>query len=762
MERMHSSPGPQAARATEAQVPIPVTESDGLLMPAREEPTRRRDAILRAVAAAATRFLGCGASWEENIEEVLGLLGTATDASRVYMFRTFRDEQGVLRADVCHEWTAPSVATRLGDPTLHDLALDAAGLGRWETLSRGETIHGPIGALPAGEQRFLASHGVCSVVAVPVFVGEDWWGVLGVTDDFHERRWDPAEIDALTAAAAMLGAALARRRTDEELREGEERFRLLADAAVEGIVIHDHGVILDANASFARMFGYEREELIGRNFLELVTTPASRELILSHIRSGSEERYEAVGVRKDGSEIVAELAGRTTTWRGRKVRVGTVHDITERKRAEETARQLIEEQAARAAAEAAERRARFLAEASRVLGTSFDYQTTLATLVRLAVPGLADFCVVDVVDGPTVNRLGVAHVDASKEPLVQEAVRFTRLREAAAYHLRKPLMEGESVLLPFISDEALVANAVSEEHLQLMMQLRPRSLVSVPLRVGDRVSGALTLYMSESGRRYGPADLELAEELARRAALAVENARLFHAAERATRARDEMLGVVAHDLRNPLNTIVMGANLLAELIPETQAALRRQAEIMRRGAQHMNRLIQDLLEVRRIESGRLAIAPRPEAPYVLVCEALETLRPLATAGNLKLKAAVRSDMPRVLADPPRIQQVLSNLVGNAIKFTPAGGRVVLKADVLPEPEVRFAVVDNGPGIPPEQLPHVFGQYWQADRADRRGIGLGLAIAKGIVEAHGGRIWVESHVGTGSKFYFTLPTASSPV
>jgi signal transduction histidine kinase len=361
-----------------------------------------------------------------------------------------------------------------------------------------------------------------------------------------------------------------------------------------------------------------------------------------------------------------------------------------------------------------------------------------------------------------VNRLGVAHVDASKEPLLQEAVRFTRLREAAAYHLRKPLMEGESVLLPFISDEALVANAVSEEHLQLMMQLRPRSLVSVPLRVGDRVSGALTLYMSESGRRYGPADLELAEELARRAALAVENARLFHAAERATRARDEMLGVVAHDLRNPLNTIVMGANLLAELIPETQAALRRQAEIMRRGAQHMNRLIQDLLEVRRIESGRLAIAPRPEAPYVLVCEALETLRPLATAGNLKLKAAVRSDMPRVLADPPRIQQVLSNLVGNAIKFTPAGGRVVLKADVLPEPEVRFAVVDNGPGIPPEQLPHVFGQYWQADRADRRGIGLGLAIAKGIVEAHGGRIWVESHVGTGSKFYFTLPTASSPV
>jgi signal transduction histidine kinase len=290
------------------------------------------------------------------------------------------------------------------------------------------------------------------------------------------------------------------------------------------------------------------------------------------------------------------------------------------------------------------------------------------------------------------------------------------------------------------------------------MQLRPRSLVSVPLLVGERIIGALTLYMSESGRRYGPADLELAEELARRAALAVENARLFHAAEHATRARDEMLGVVAHDLRNPLNTIVMGAGMLAEMIPQTQPALRKQAEIMRRGAERMNRLIQDLLEIRRIESGRLAVEPRPESAYVLVCEAIDTLRPLAMASDLKLKAAVRPDAPKVLADPARIQQVLSNLVGNAIKFTPAGGRVVIGADALAQPEVRFAVVDSGPGIPPEQLPHVFGRYWQADRADKRGIGLGLAIAKGLVEAHRGRIWVESQVGAGSKFYFTLPAA----
>jgi PAS domain S-box-containing protein len=761
MEPSLSSPESHAPHAAEIPLPLPLTESDRRERRTRDATARRGDAILRAVATAATRFLGSLDASEGGIDAVLELLREATDASHVYLFRAFLDEGGVVRADLTNEWAAPGVPAHLGDPALHDLPFDA-GLGSWEALSRGEVLHGPVHTLPPEEARFLSSRGIRSIVAVPVFVGEQWWGTLVLTDDFTERSWDAAEIDALTTAAAMLGAALARVRVDDDLRESEERFRQLAEVAVEGIVIHDNGLVLDANASFARMFGYELDELLGRNFLDFMTTPESRETILRHIRSGSEERYEVVGLRKDGSEIVVELSARALTWRGRRLRVGTVHDITERKRAEEAARRLIEEQAARAAAEAAERRARFLAEASRVLGTSFDYQTTLATLARLAVPALADYCAVDVKDSDgSIKRLGVAHVDPAKEPLLIEAGRLfvERMKDGEKpNHIVRALRDGQTTLIPEVSDELLESTIMDEDHGRVVWQLRTHSMVAVPLRSGDRITGVLTLFMSESGRTYGPADLELAEELARRAALAVENARLFHAAEQATRARDEMLGVVAHDLRNPLNTILMGANLLAELIPETQAAFRRQAEIMRRGADRMNRLIQDLLEVRRIESGRLAIEPRPESPYVLVCEALETLRPLATASNLKLKAAVRPDAPRVLADPARIQQVLSNLVGNAIKFTPAGGRIVLTANVLVEPEVRFAVVDTGPGIPPEELPHVFGRYWQANRADRRGIGLGLAIAKGLVEAHGGRIWVESQVGVGSKFYFTLPAA----
>jgi signal transduction histidine kinase len=177
--------------------------------------------------------------------------------------------------------------------------------------------------------------------------------------------------------------------------------------------------------------------------------------------------------------------------------------------------------------------------------------------------------------------------------------------------------------------------------------------------------------------------------------------------------------------------------------------------MMRRAGERMNRLIQDLLDVKRIESGRLVVEPRPVPAGALLGEAVELLRPLATSNAIDLVYEAAEDLPRVSADPHRIHQVLSNLIGNSIKFTPRGGRVSVTGECL-GPEVRLAVSDTGPGIPPEYVPHIFGQFWQGARTDRRGIGLGLAIAKGIVEAHAGRIWVESTVGAGSSFYFTLP------
>ena len=158
-----------------------------------------------------------------------------------------------------------------------------------------------------------------------------------------------------------------------------------------------------------------------------------------------------------------------------------------------------------------------------------------------------------------------------------------------------------------------------------------------------------------------------------------------------------------------------------------------------------------------METGHLTIEAKPESADVLVSDTIEMLRPLASGSSIVMEANVDADLPPVLADAARIQQVLSNLVGNAVKFTPRQGRISVSANRL-DREVRFAVIDTGPGIPPEQVPHIFGRFWQAKSSDRRGIGLGLAIAKGIVEAHNGRIWVESQVGVGSTFYFTLPIA----
>jgi signal transduction histidine kinase len=197
---------------------------------------------------------------------------------------------------------------------------------------------------------------------------------------------------------------------------------------------------------------------------------------------------------------------------------------------------------------------------------------------------------------------------------------------------------------------------------------------------------------------------------------------------------------------------------MLETTPVENVQERRQVEIVRRAADRMNRMIQDLLDVKRMESGRLSIEAKPESAASLVNDTVEMLRPIATGSSIILEADVVDNLLPVVADAARIQQVLSNLVGNAVKFTPRDGRVIVCAEAI-DGGVRFGVIDNGPGIPPDQVPHIFGRFWQAMPSDRRGIGLGLAIAKGIVEAHGGMIWVESHVGLGSTFYFTLPSAS---
>ena len=228
---------------------------------------------------------------------------------------------------------------------------------------------------------------------------------------------------------------------------------------------------------------------------------------------------------------------------------------------------------------------------------------------------------------------------------------------------------------------------------------------------------------------------------------------MYQEARQTIDAREQVLRIVSHDLRNPLQTISLSTSLMLEL-PMTEDERVKRLQMIKRAGERMNRMIQDLLDVAKFEAGRLAIDARPVSPGAIVSEAVEMLRPIAAERKLSLEASVSDELPATLADAERVQQVLSNIVGNAIKFTPPGGRITIRV----EPAgglARFAVSDTGPGIPTAQLPLIFGHFWQANPGDRRGIGLGLAIAKGIVESHGGRIWCESRLGEGTTFYFTL-------
>jgi signal transduction histidine kinase len=268
----------------------------------------------------------------------------------------------------------------------------------------------------------------------------------------------------------------------------------------------------------------------------------------------------------------------------------------------------------------------------------------------------------------------------------------------------------------------------------------------------------MTFISSTPSRTYGLRDLRLAEALADRVAVAIENARLYRASVHATQLRDQVLGVVAHDLRNPLSAILLQVGALRRQGSEPERRSPKPRVVIHDAATRMNRLIQDLLDVARMESGQLTIRPARLSARELIVGAVEVQRPLASLSSLELRVDVDRDLPEVWGDRDRLLQVIENLIGNAIKFTEAGGRITAGAASRAH-DVLFWVADTGSGIASENLPRLFDRFWQATKAGRQGAGLGLPITKGIVEAHGGRIWVDSAPGRGSTFSFTIPKAS---
>jgi PAS domain S-box-containing protein len=533
---------------------------------------------------------------------------------------------------------------------------------------------------------------------------------------------------ALLLLLGMMGllALLVQRniQREQQLRVSEAKFSGIVSLAADAIIsVDEQRRIVIFNKGAEAIFGFQATEVLGQT-LELLLPERLRTDHAGHVHAFSAgpstarhmgERKEILGRRKSGEEFPAEAAISKLDVNGGSVMTAVLRDISERRRAE--------------------REQRFLSSASAALAESLDVQVTLDRIARLVVPELADGCIIHLLEKDTLVIAAVAHVEAASAQALREALE----RNPIAVHSRH-----------------VIAQAVRTGRPQLQAH-HPEAQLCVPLCMRGACIGAISLSMGPSGRTLDDRDLRLAEELARRASLAMDNARLYAEALSATRSRDEMLGIVAHDLRSPVNAMTLAASAVLRKLKKqgADAEQLQNVESVIQSARRMNRLIEDLLDVVRMEVGKLSIQRSRWPAAQLVQDAVLAHQALCAEAGIELRQQLPEGLPELVVDPDRILQVFTNLMGNAIKFTPRGGVVTVGASLEPG-QVVFCISDTGPGIPEEHLPHLFDRFWQARSTDRRGAGLGLAIAKGIVEAHGGRLWVRSALGQGSTFSFCVP------
>ena len=557
----------------------------------------------------------------------------------------------------------------------------------------------------------------------------------------------------------------------ERKRAEEDSLRLAAivRSADEVIVGKDlNGIVTSWNPAAERLFGFTAQETIGRSIRIIV--PADRQAeedeVLSRLRRGETiEPFETVRVRKDGTPIdVAVTVSPIKDAAGRIVGASKIaRDIGGRLRGEaERARLLAAEQAARARAELAERRATLLSEASAALSSSLDAVTALRSVSRLVVPTFADWCIVDLMTRENaLERVVVVAADPDAGALLAELQRYVP-DWASSQPAAQALRARKTLVIPEITEDTLVSTTRDERHLALMRQLRPRSAVTVPMTARQRIVGVITLVRTTPGHPYDAGDVAMAEELARRAALAVDNAALYTDAEQArtqaeeaNRAKDQFLAMLGHELRNPLGAISVASSVLGQApTPEQDSRAR---DVIIRQTEHLTRLVDDLLDVTRGALGKIELVRTEMDMAEVVRRCIATLD-----GGGKLDhhvVTVDAEPAWVAADAARIEQIVTNLLSNSLKFTPRGGaiRVTVRRE---RDEAVLRVADDGAGISAELLPFVFDLFVQGDRGlDRRsgGLGVGLTLVRRLVELHGGRVEaVSAGHGRGSEFTVRLP------
>ena len=550
------------------------------------------------------------------------------------------------------------------------------------------------------------------------------------------------------AYASLQDDLVRRAGVESALRASEAKFAGILEIAADAIIsVDEQHRILHFNRGAELAFGYSAADLLGEPLARLLPSRYEH----SHgaqVRGFGEspessrqmgERREIFGRRRDGTEFPAEASiSKLATANGARVYTVQLRDVTERRRRDDDQRRL--------------------AFAVATLGETLEVDVTERSIAQLPLPWLGDGAVLDVLTGTQKLRrvaalTGIASLDAALAAVAAHAIDLD-----SPSRVVDVLRRGRTDLVPEVDDEWLEAHTADADELLRMRALGMRSVLLLPLVAREHVLGVLKIFRVQGRPAFTDADRVIAEELALRAAFALDNARLYATARQATLARDHALGVVSHDLRNPISAIGMSARALLASIPPDDQERRDLVSNIMESQDLTQRMIRDLLDVASIEVGRLRVERRPEPLAPILERAVALFEREAADRSVTVALSVDGDLPAVSGDAGRLVQVLSNLIANALRFTDRLGCVTVSARRDGD-EVEVSVADTGSGIPTANLPVIFERYWTVrGNAPKGGTGLGLAIARSIVEAHGGRIWAESEVGMGSTFKFTVRVA----
>ncbi|MEX1039692.1 MAG: PAS domain S-box protein [Pirellulaceae bacterium] len=586
------------------------------------------------------------------------------------------------------------------------------------------------------------------VFATGVIVGLANHTIL-IARDGTERPIDDSAAPIKDADGSMRGVVLIFRDISEQhlwqrqLEESEERFRQLAESVDDVFYVRtiDPPTMLYINPAY--------EETWGRSCEELIAEPHS---FIDSIHPEDQYRIrEALEVQRTGEATITEYRIITPEGDLKWIRdrgfpiadgnekiarvAGLAEDITQRKQTD--------------------RDVSFLAEASRSLAGLIDYQSTLQVIAHLAVPNFADWCGIDVVDDAgQLQPLAVAHVDPMKVELATRLRREYPPNPEATIGAPRVVRTGQPEMLSEIPPEFLEKAARDPEHLNLLRQLGLKSYMCVPLMIREQLFGVMTFVSAESSRRYTESNLGIAQDLAHRASIAIENARLYTDLKEADRRKDEFLAMLAHELRNPLAPIRSGLDVLrlGHNRPEI-------LDLMGRQVDHLVRLVEDLLDVSRILRGKVELRQEVVELSLLLERALETIRGQVESEGQQIACSLPAKKLLIHGDPVRLAQVFYNLLSNASKYGKKNGIIRIEAQVE-EDSVEISFRDDGIGIDPEFLPRIFDLFTQAERTIDRsqgGLGIGLTVVKNLVDLHQGTVSVHSEgSGKGSEFRVTLP------